>query len=279
MSFRLKNCGRRLLGLGAGLLLCASVGCNTGRGEKQQVVNAPTKPMGPGNGVINPPTSPVFNNLNGNPGGTVNYQQSPPYVNAPGANVPMMGNRGTTNMPMQNVQMPQFNQQQNTSFHQPMMQPNYGPQGQMNQFGQPGVAPMTNQGVPQMGGPGFQPVHNHQGMNGPNLMAPGGGQLVPPQQPGNFQNVPATPNTSMNGLKIPDTLPTSVTGLEGKGMMPAGPQLLQVSGTDGPGVAPPPDTRTSVKVTDLSPAKRAVPVAAPAEEEVIAAPLTHITIK
>jgi hypothetical protein len=299
MALRLHGWKRRLLGLGAGLLICAGAGCKTPKETQGPALgqNAPLKPMGAGNTVANPPTSPAFNNLAGNPtmnnGGTT-FNNSPPYVNPPVTNA----GRPMNTMSPGVVPMPNFTPPQNqAAFGSPSMQmqqvPNYGQNVPPQQFGQP-VAPANYGQMPQNGYPqGMQgypqqqaPVYQQgqvmqapqmpqtQIINGPGpqLSAP-----VPPplmNTPNSLPLIPAgsiplSSRDAMQGLKVPEAPSTSLTGVDSKGL-PTGSQLLPVSGSGPTNDVIRADARLpQVNVMDLSPKRvNDAPVEAPVEAPV-----------
>ncbi|MCE9531102.1 MAG: hypothetical protein K8T89_08255 [Planctomycetes bacterium] len=208
MALRLPNWNRRLLGLSAGLLLCASAGCKN-TPEVHSVGQHSSKPMGPGNIAATPPTSPAFNNLANNAPGFINNSPSatttvvttptnPTVVTGPTttttAIVNPQGSRGLPSMPPPPLQQPQTYQpapQQivygpngqpmvPTNYGQPInqVQPNtYVPQNmpaQQQVIAQQGTTTYTQQGAPmytQQGGPQQgTPMYIQQG--GPQQGAP-----------------------------------------------------------------------------------------------------------
>jgi hypothetical protein len=301
MALRLHGWKRRLLGLGAGLLICAGAGCKTTKDKEPQGPplalghNAPLKPMGAGNTVANPPTSPAFSNLAGNSmnngGMTVN---SPPYVNPPVTNA----GRPMNTMSPGVAPIPNFAPQNQAAFGGQSMQmqqvPNYGQNVPPQQFN-PQVAPANYGQMPQNGYPqGMQgypqqqaPVYQQgqvmqapqmpqtQIINGPGpqLSAP-----VPPPLMNTPTSLPLIPAGSvplssrdaMQGLKVPEMPSTSLTGVDSKGL-PTGSQLLPVSGGGPSNDVIRADARLpQVNVMDVSPKR----VNAPPPEDVISAPLT-----
>lgn len=282
MAQRQQEWRRRIVVLGAGVLLCAAVGCKTAGEERQPIVQKgmASKPMGGGNQVLNPPSSPVYNNLaGGNPTGeTVIYNSSPPHVNPP------MTPGVPTNSQMPGVQFPTFNPRGGAlpAQGQPTVQPAYGPGGPINQPGPGQIAPVTptNFGPP----PGGYPVNNQGVPNGPSIQQ--GPSIAPPMMPAPPANYPmpqvnpgpVSSNVPAGDFKVPpDVLPTSVTGLDAKGM-PSGSQIMQTSATGGPSLAPtaPAESRTPVKVMDVTPRRVGEAPRTAAPDDVVEAPVTVI---
>lgn len=233
MTLRFQGWKRRFLGLGAGVLLCASTGCVSDK-EERRIGQGPApinKPMGPGNTVVSPPTSPAFNNLaNNGPGFVSPPPLGPTAVNQTAA-MPMMPsgpNRANT-MPMVNqpvntsmnpasfsnsspnstLVMPAQGVQASYSLQQPMPgmpQPQAPAMMQSNpQAMQVQMPPMPQQSMNQpqnlpvassMNQPqGMQVPHSMnqpQGMQAPNSMSqPQSIPVQPPMMPQNYQ--PQTP--------------------------------------------------------------------------------------
>jgi hypothetical protein len=260
MALRINGLKRRHLEIGIGLLLCASVGCNTTKEDRMPTLSQLGKPMGAGNQVMSPPTSPAYSNLaGGNTGGSVNFANSPPYVNAPA------GNSAGKILP-----------DQNTASMQGLQLPSNPANGKPAVYSPPATAP--NSEVSNITAPQIRYPEIGSGMSGQNL-AP-----VIPQQSPNYQAVPqqppvlpapVTPSVPMSGLKIPDSLPPTVMGLDEK-VMPGGAKMTQVSATSPVSDPPPAENKTSIKVFDLAP-KRVGERPAPAPEPqdaVLEAPLT-----
>src|SRR5262249_15376615 len=128
---------------------------------------------------------------------------------------------------------------------------------------------------------------------GQNLAPPMIPQQSPTYQPVSQQPpvvpAPVTPSVPMSGLKIPDSLPPTVMGLDDEAM-PGGAKLTHVSATSPVSDPPPAENKTSIKVFDLAPKRvgerpapaaerpapvpeRPAPVPAP-QDSVIEAPVT-----
>lgn len=218
MALRLLNWKSLLLNLGAGVFLCASIGCGNTRGERGPNLNAPVKTMGSGNQVLNSPSSPAYNNLAGAGNGAPAVQNN---------NFSAMQNRGTQTQPIQNMQVPQNipavnNPQAFVPQNQPMgnvvVPPQYPQQGlvpsgypiqQPTYPQQQTMQPMYPQQQPsypmqqmqpiQQGYPQLQPVPQQQ----PPLM-----QLQGPAMPMPNQGLPTSMNTAP---KVSDVMPVSLS--------------------------------------------------------------------
>ena len=227
MTLRLWNWKRLLLKLGAGVFLCASIGCTNSRAERGPNLNAPIKSMGPGNQVMSP-ASPAFNNIAGQ--GQVNQF----------ANAPM--NRGMPTGPSQFS--PGMNQQaafgqQNAPMHGVVVPSQYVPQQGFapNGYPQPNPQQQGQPAYPQQQG---QPVYQQ-----PPLINQHGPAMSP-----QYQGMP----TSMSNPRVPEMLPTNAR----EAATMSGPTLMPVSHSiPAADPVPSPQKEASVRVLgELSPRRK-----------------------
>ena len=295
MVLRLLKWKRPLLEIGAGVLLCASLGCS-GTNRTQ----APPRTMGPGNTAMSqpmsPPLSPAYNNLAGkNP---TQYNQAMGNPNPANAS-PSMGNpndfssQGSPNRATQGFIGQPFNPMGAPAVFSPAPQQQPAPQMvysnspplMPSNYGQPGFAPN--------GYPMNQQGQMVQGMQ----MPPQQMQMMPVQQPvqmmqpqqpvyygqpQQYQMQPGMTNVPMSGVTVPGSLPTSL-----KDMRLEGPPILPTSGIQVPQSLPvePPAVKVyelpkkpSVTPVSHTPESSPTEIVAPPSEPapVIPAPITLI---
>jgi hypothetical protein len=278
MALILQGWQRRFLGLSAGVLLCASVGCQNNKEERRPVLSQGSKPMGPGNTAMSPPVSPAWSNVAGN---------GP--ANSPAGNgTPVGPTLQTGNSAMQNIQLPTNNQPANpTAFGHPPAQPVNGANAPiaMPISGQPQALPIDDfpqQGLPinNVPKPGYSPngyPANPQNFPAPSMPMPNA-QGVPqqPMLPGPTNNPPLSSN-GFHDVKAPEPLPASVTNKEPDLLAPtlvlpaADMQKLTTPGE-------PPNLKVLYSSADRKPAPVEVKSGTlqPNDEPVVPAPVTVI---
>jgi len=170
MTLRLRGWKRRFLGLGACALVGLATGCNSDKQERRLPSSpmAINKPMGPGNTVMTPPSSPAFNNLTNNPPGIVTQPTTQPQPfpttttqNVPAPVMPSMpsmppiGSRPQMNMP--SAMVPANAGMNQANFNQPAAMPLPNPNMTNTNQNTRSAYPIQ-QNVPGMPGMQVQPV-------------------------------------------------------------------------------------------------------------------------
>lgn len=220
--------------------------------------------MGPGNQVLNTPTSPAYKNVNGP--GVVN---SPP--NGQMSNSASLMPRNNANPAMQGVQLPQMPPLPNHLTNPG--QPN-APMVTPTQFGQQGTGANFQQGQPNQ----LPPLPNFQQQGQPNYQQP---PLM------NVEQGPALPmnNQSMQDLRIPELSGNArdIANTNGPSLLPASHNVATPTLDPAPTTLREPTARVLAEYTPSSKSGEAARVVTtpveyqPAPEAPIVVPTTVIS--